>query len=154
MTTVKGYILSITAAAMVCAIVSRLTGKNGTGAIIKVLSGLFLTLTVLKPLVQLEINRLSVITESFSEQAEQAVAYGEFASKKMLDAIIAEELRAYILDKAKSFGSEPEVEIELTDGIPSRIRLSGNISPYSKSQLSQWLCKELGIPLEAQIWTG
>lgn len=154
MTAVKGYILSVTAAAMVCAIVSRLAGKNGTGTIIKVLSGLFLTLTVLKPLVQLEINRVSFIAETFHEQAEEAAAYGELASKKMLDGIITEELQAYILDKAKEFGVEPEVELELTDGIPSGIRLSGNVSPYSRSQLSQWLREELGIPLEAQFWTG
>ena len=153
-TAVKGYILSVTAAAMVSAIIVRLVGKNGTGTIIKALAGLFLTLTVLKPLVDVEIDRLTLITDSFREQAEEAVSYGELASRKMLDGIITEQLQTYILDKAKEFGAEPDVELALTDGIPSGIRLSGRFSPYSKLQLSKWLNEELGIPLEAQIWTG
>ena len=55
MDSIRQYLLSITAAAVICAIINALSGKKGTtSAVVKLLSGLFLTLSVISPLLNLE----------------------------------------------------------------------------------------------------
>ena len=150
------YLLRITAAAILCAMIRSLLGKEGTVAAMgKLLCGLFLAITVLTPWAGLGTVTFSALTGDVSMDAEEAVAVGENAARDALRASIKEGAEAYILDIAASLGAELTVEVTLTldtPPAPGGARLEGKVSPYARTQLAELMTKELGIPKEAQQW--
>ncbi len=153
----RAYLLSVTAAALVCGIVQRLLISKGTAAnISKMVCGIFLALVAVDPLAKLQLGSIGDLTGSFELQASQAVADGQSETKKALQEIIKSRTEAYILDKASLYGSVLSVSVELSDDsipIPISARLSGAVSPYAKNQLQAILEKDLGIAKENQLWT-
>lgn len=158
MESVQNYLISVVAASVVCGIVNSIMGKKGTAAsVIKLVTGIFLSLTVISPLVQIRLTDLEYVTDSLALDASMAAAYGEDLSIQAMTSIIKSEAEAYILDKAASLGVELEVEVTLQDTdpyAPESVCLKGSASPYVKSQLTQYIAKQMGIPEEAQLWTG
>ena len=147
------YIFTVCGAALVCAVVRHLA-KDAKQ--IKLLTGLFLALTIVSPLAELRLNDLSQILPDASYEVEQAVGQGQLCYEKELARCISERVEAYILDKGAQLGVSLSVEVELSEDpmpVPVRVRLKGNVSPYVKSRLQQILAKELGIGKEEQIWT-
>ena len=74
-----------------------------------------------------------------------------------INAIIIEQLQAYILDKAADLGAELEVEILMPDdgsGQPQGVVLRGAVSPYAKTRLQQIIAEDLDIAKEKQQWIG
>ncbi|MBQ7415780.1 MAG: hypothetical protein IJW14_01925 [Oscillospiraceae bacterium] len=153
---IKGYLLSIFAAAIICAIVTRLMGDKGThGTMAKLIAGLFLTFTVIRPVADVKID-LSGLTPDFSIAADQAAAAGESMTREAMAKVIKSKTEAYILDKAVALNAELKVEVTLSKDdipIPSAVRLSGKISPYAKAQLQAIITQDLGIEKERQLWT-
>ena len=75
--------------------------------------------------------------------------------EEMLRQIITDETRAYIMDKARSYGAEIQVEITLSRAnppVPEGCTIWGQISPYVKQQLKKILITDLGIPEENHLW--
>ena len=156
MESVGGYLVSICACAIFCGILTRLLGSKGMlGTTMKVLCGIFMLLTVISPLVHIRLNKLSDISLEFKDDANRVVEQGSQSAKEMMSAIITEQTTAYILDKAQSLNAQLQVDLLLTQEdfpVPCSVKLSGNISPYAKSVLSNWIASNLGIPLEEQTW--
>lgn len=154
----RQYIISITAAAILCGILTGFFGKKGTiSAVVKLLSGLFLALTVIRPWIQLEINDLSDFLDSISVSSSDAVQAGKTSAEDALRERIKAKTEAYILDKATAWDAELTVEITLSEAdppVPCAVCLSGRVSPYAKVQLSKMLEEDLGIAKEDQTWTG
>ena len=149
-----GYILSVTCAAVLAAILRIMAGEGAMGKLTKLLSGLFLAVTVLSPLVKLEIPDPARWLEDYMEEGEAAARAGEAMAKDYSDAVISAELEAYILDKAAERGCAIGAEVSLGDGgLPELVILSGEISPADKAELSRMLARELGIGEEAVIWS-
>ena len=122
----------------------------------KMLTGLFLALTILRPLGDLRMNDLWQILPDVSADAEQVVAEGQANYRKELSRCIKERVQTYILDKGAQLGLSLSVEVELSDDPipkPLRVRLRGDVSPYAKGRLQQILQEDLGIRKENQIWT-
>lgn len=153
----RSYLLGIFAAAVLCGIVTRFLGEKGTqGAIVKMIAGVFLTFTVIRPVVNIRLEDFCDFTDDFSYDASLAAGAGEALTKEALSAGIKSRCETYILDKAAALNARLTVEITLTDQnipIPCKVRLKGNISPYAKSQLQTIIADELGIDKEHQIWT-
>ncbi len=153
---IRQYILSVTAAAMVCGIIVGMTQKNSAHPILKLVCGLFLAFTVIKPITEIDLMELVEVSLPYSQDAVQAASWGEKLSRDATVAIIKEKAEAYILDKAAARNVTLEVEITV-DGdppVPTAVRLSGEVSPYAKQELVQILSEDLGIPKENQQWTG
>lgn len=147
------YILSVTAAAVLTAIVHVLAGSGTMGALVKLLGGLFMALTVLSPLVRLELPDLGDWLAVYAADGEDAAAAGEAMAKEASNAIIKEELEAYIMDKAALYGASLEVEVSLDEGgIPVSVTLTGAVSPYARTRLTQTIREDLGVGEEAQQW--
>lgn len=147
------YILSVTAAAVLVSILRIMAGEGVMGKLTKLLTGLFLAVTVLSPLVQLEIPDPSGWLEDYLADGDEAARAGEVLAKEYSHAIISEEIEAYILDKAASIGASLAVEVRLDDGgLPETVTLTGSISPGCRAQLSRMVLEELGVGEEAQIW--
>ena len=149
-----GYILSVTCAAVLAAILRTIAGEGAMGKLTKLLSGLFLAVTVLSPLVKLEIPDPVPWLEDYMAEGEAAAQAGEVMAKDYSDAIISSELEAYILDKAAALGYELSAEVRVDDGgLPETVVLSGEITTVDRAALSRMLARELGIGEEAVIWS-
>ncbi len=156
MNSIGQYIFSVTAAALVCSIARKLIGKNGTAAQVgKMMTGVFMALAILGPMVKLEWGNLTDWTEDHTREASKAVAAGQEQSNTALSEIIKERTAAYILEKAESLGLEIEVFVTVSKDeipLPSAVRIRGKTSPYAKTRLQDILETDLGIPKEKQTW--
>ena len=157
MNSVGAYILRLTAAAVICGLISGIVGTKGAlASVVKLITGLFLCFVVISPFLKVNVGNLTGYLEDLQLSGDEIVMEGESAVKKELETIIKSKTEAYILDKAASYGAELAVEVSVDSSqmpVPNAVRVSGQISPYGKKQLQQIIAKDLGITLEAQIWT-
>lgn len=152
MEAIKDYLLSVTAAALICGIVSSLAGKNSASKLFKLLSGLFLAVTVIKPVVDMKVNDIFEFTDSLAVDSDFAVLQGEKMAEEEMKRIIKDKCEAYILDKAKALGAEITVVVTLDELVPAQVAIEGDISPFIRSHLATTIAKEMNIPPEEQIW--
>lgn len=152
----RAYVISVTAAAMICGIVAGLVKKNGAGELIRMVCGLVLAFTVLRPIAGLKLDQLPFDLPSLPS-GEDAASQGEKITREAMEDIIKSQTEAYILDKAAALGVNLTAEVLLgedTIPVPVGVILSGACSPYAKSELTDAIEKDLGIPKENQLWTG
>lgn len=154
---IRQYLLSIIAAAIICAVVIRIAGqKNMVCAMIKLFAGLFMSLTVISPLLKLQIGNFSDYLSTLELDADCYISEAEESAAFERSGIITNAIESYILDKATSLGVTIQVEVELSDTdkqTPNKVVLVGDISPYNKLKLQQIIKDDLGIPEENQFWT-
>ena len=158
MDSVRSYLLSVTTAAIICGIIMGIFGKKGTiGVVVKLLCGMFLAVTVISPVLELNLNELDLYLSDLQTVSDSAVQTGVHSARESLCLGIKEQTEAYILDKALGWNTDLEVEIVLSDEalpIPIEVRLYGDVSPYTRNFLTRMIESDLGIPREAQIWIG
>ena len=152
------YIVSVTAAAIVVAILQSLFDKKGaTSTLLRLIGGLFLCFTVISPVVTIGFDTLLDMPQDYAQQGSVAAFEGEQIARDQLRGIITERLRTYILDKATTYSLQIDAEVELSPDeipVPVAVRLRGEASPYAKQSMQQWLEQELGIRKENQTWIG
>lgn len=156
MDTIREYLLSlITAAVIVSVVMALVNKKQANGAMIKLLCGLFLTFTLLSPLVKVQFLELQDFYTGIFANGNVIVAEGKKMAQQSTGEIIKEDLEAYILDKASKLQLDVEVCLVLSDAlypVPETVTITGEISPYSKKVMREFLLEEIGIPEEKQIW--
>lgn len=157
MDSIKNYLISVIAAAIISGIATSIVGKKGTvGSVTKLITGLFLIITVISPWKKLPTDALSKLFPDDTAQASDVVAHGEITAKNEMAAIIKSQLEAYILDKASLMDLDIEVQITMSGTqppTPESVAIKGVVAPYGKQRLEQILCNDLGIAKENQFWT-
>lgn len=150
------FILSIIAASFIVAILSSLVDKKGSsGVLLRLIGSLFLTFTLVSPLVDLDFTGILDYLEEFTESGELAAVNGELMAREEYRTIIKQKLEAYILDKANELGLSISAEVSLNENAqPEEVILRGAASPSGKAQLQQFLQDDLGISKENQLWIG
>lgn len=152
------YILSVASAAFLAGILGSLTDKkSGAGSVLRLLSGLFLTFTVISPIVKMDFSGITDYMESYAREGENTAAWGDAAAEDERRTIIKSRVEAYILDKAEALGTAVTVEVTLSDDIvpvPEEALLRGAVSPYVRTRLEQMMEADLGIAKENQLWIG
>ncbi|MBQ8768069.1 MAG: hypothetical protein IJZ15_00225 [Oscillospiraceae bacterium] len=153
---IKEYLFGVIAAAILCAIVSQLVGKDGLlSAAVKLITGIFMLLTLVSPVLNLKISAPGEIFSDISLQADQITSSASDSTRETISGIIKEKTEAYILDKANLHGAALTVDVSLSESEipePVSVQISGNVSPYTRKILSETIEKDLGIATEAQIW--
>lgn len=156
MESMKQYFISITTCAILCAIVTGISGKdNVSSKIVKMLCGLFLTFTLIRPVTEIRFDEFTYYSHTFSENTQAVIAAGEDYRINQLSAIIKEETEAYILDKAQALNCTLDVEVivEKSDQpVPTEVYITGNLSHSAKETLRQVIEEDLHIAKENQIW--
>jgi len=149
------YIVSVTAAAIVCAIVGGMMPKGTAKEILRLVGGLFLVFAVIRPAADLRLPDLSAMGEGYREDAALAAAEGENQALETVRLRIKQDLAAYILDKAGELGLELTVEVILEDSgyLPEAVRVSGDAAPEAKQEMLRYLTRELGIQEDQIQWT-
>ena len=144
------YILTVVAAAMLVGILQSLAGQGTMGTLTKLLGGGFLALTMLSPVLKLEIPDPAEWFSDAVMDGESMAAEGTAMAADAKEDIIRSQVEAYILDKA---GVDLAVSVELdAAGVPCGVTLTGDISPPAKAKLSRVLAEELGLGEEVQQW--
>lgn len=156
MESVTRYILTVCSAAIACGVVKSLTLKKGPASeLIHMICGVFLAVTAVRPLIDIQITDLAAVTDSCQWDAEQIAEEARQDAQSSMNEIIITRARAYIMDKAATLNAAIDVQILLsedTPAIPCGAIISGTVSPYAKTRLSEILESELGIVREAQQW--
>lgn len=153
---VKTYLLTVTAGALVCALVQEVAGGKGTaGKVLSLCCGVFLLLCAFSPLLHLEIPEAMDIWGDYKAQASGIVERTSLAVREQTFVVITQRTEAYILDKAQSMGADVRVQVELgEDSVPCGVRLQGSVTPYIRAKLTSVIESDLGIPAREQRWSG
>lgn len=150
------YVLTLTAASVLCGIARQLVGEKGTvGSLLKMLTGIFILFTAISPLISVRLGSVDDFLTNFKVESQQSAAQGRDDAKNVLRDIIIEKTSTYILDKAREYGADLSVEVMVEDSdvpTPCAVTVRGLIAPFAKQQMQAMIRDDLGIPLEEQIW--
>lgn len=153
---IVGYILSITAAAVICALVIKISDSNHTsGKIIKVVCGVFMSVTLLSPLKDLNFNSYTEYFEFYQTAAFEQAADGQELANEATRELIKEKTEAYILLEGDKLDINIDVEVNLSESnppVPCSVVIQGEASPYHKQLLITYIQNELGIIQENLQW--
>lgn len=151
----REYLLSVTAAAIICAVIPRLIPKSKPRELVKLLGGLLLTLTILRPIAQVDLSIVSEFEIPFAADASYYRSMGEKEAETALAECITEKTEAYILAEAERLQAQIHVTVMLDEeNLPCEVILDGNASPSARERLEAFLESNLAITKEHQIWTG
>lgn len=153
---IREYLLSITSAAIICAVAKHIIGEKGRSSkIIYVVTGLFMAITLISPILNFRMENIERYFEDFYLDANDITAAGSQMANDALEDIIKQQTEAYILDEAVRLGAEMEVEVKLSDSSPPqpyRVVIESSVSPYQKQSMMRFIIQNIGIPQEQQIW--
>ena len=151
----KQYILSLIGSALICGIVKCFFGhKTKTKGIINLGCGLFLAITALSPVLDIDIPEISSYIVPISNMATEISQDAAEVSMWEMELIIKDEVSAYILEKASTLNMNIDVEVNLDDNrpIPCGVVIKGAVSPYDKAVLTDHILRTLDIPEENLQW--
>lgn len=153
---IRQYLLSITVAALLCSIAVVFFQENTAfSAVIKLLTGLVLTIVILSPWMEIRLSDYEYFFEDITAAAMSVTNSGVQSANESLAVLIKEETEAYILDKAVSLELDVQIQVDLDDSSPPRpetVTIFGNASPLSRQTLSDQLVQNLDIAKENIIW--
>lgn len=156
MDNIRSYVIGIVCAAVVCAITTNIcSSKGANAAIIRLLAGIFMAVTVVAPLSKLKINQIVSSLDNITVFAQQSAQYGSSEAEREISKVIQQQTQAYVVEKAASYGAELSAEVTVSDcapHLPQEIRITGTIAPYAREQLRRIIRDDLGIPEEHQFW--
>lgn len=152
----RTYLISVTAAAILSALIRSLApaGSSGRGA--RMGAGLLVILAVLLPLG--EIDPLGAAQDLLKQQYYEPLRtdFVEQTNRELMGELISGEAEAYILDKAAALGFSPEVTVitKVFDRYPEpwQTEISGHPTLTQQTMLTRMIVTDLGIPEERQVW--
>ena len=95
-------------------ILQEILKENSAGKLIKFLCGIFLTITIVQFVSNLNLN-IQYMPEEYAEEAYLPVSLGKDMSENAVKDIITEQLQTYIMDKANSLGAAVKVTVTVSD---------------------------------------
>lgn len=153
---IRSYLLSVMAAAMICALITMLVGeKTNPGKIIKMLCGILLVTVIVKPVIEIKVSDWSQLSLQIQEQCDWAVLEGEKQAKEAFIENTTKAIEERIKTEAEKIGCAISASVSWGEEMQMKdIILEGSISPYAKNRLSKWIQENLAIPEESQFWIG
>lgn len=153
----KSYIIAVIAVCICCGIVRKFVGENKSSAIvINTLCGTILAITVISPFLNINTGNIDSFFEQINIESAAYTQNGLEHTKKQLQEIISDKIRAYVLEKTSSYNcSINSVQVYLTDDdtpMPYGLQIEGVYAPYVRNHLADVFEKNLGISKENQQW--
>ena len=157
MEAIRGYLLCVTATAMVCGICRSLCCSGAVGRSLRFCCGLAILLVALCPLTKIDTSALlrqfRNLEQSSVDITQQAQAY----NRSQMEMLISEKTAAYILDKAPP-GQEITVSVTTAPVgefacVPDRIYIGGLKEERHRQMITQLITRDLGLTEEQIQWT-
>ena len=154
MESLRGYIQTITVAAILCAVVTTIIpGKAAGQKVMRMICGFFLLAVLCKPMEGFQFSEGENVLDIYRQEALNIEAQAQNEVDMELSDVIRAQTETYIEDKAGTLGAEIDAVVILDDEmIPCQVELDGEVSPYVKSRLTEQIKSDLGIPAERQVW--
>ena len=154
---IRSWILTVTVSAMIIALAEGLMPQGTVKRVGKLTGGLVLMLGILQPLVQMDYDELFSVANGLGEVVVESQEEQEMQNSEAMKTIIEEELSAYALDKAQTFGLSCTVSITCRLGennvpYPDRAVIGGLSGETQKQTMMRLLREELGIPDAQQTY--
>ncbi len=153
MAAVREWLTAVVTVTMLLSVVQVLVPEGHLRRIASFLGGLILLVTLLRPLLGTDLDRLDLRLETYEREIAERQEVLAAAGKEELASIIELRTAAYISDKADALGLAVTVQVQTETGpegvpVPHRAELTG---PRSE-ELASYMEGELGIPRERQVW--
>lgn len=150
---VRTWLVSLVAVSLLLSVVQTLVPEGRLRRTAAFTGGLVLMLTLLRPLLGADLDRLDLHLEDYEAEIAMRQAELQESGRDQLEAIIETRTAAYISDKAEALGISVAVRVETAPGkdglpVPCRVEVTGERS----EALASYLEEELGIPRERQVW--
>lgn len=155
MSGIGAYIFKVCCSAIIAAVLSSWDTGGPAGKMYRIVIGSFMAFIIVSPMRQYRADYLSQLPQQYYRQGQAIAADAQLDREAALQAIITENLRAYILNEASRLRTEVRVEALSLDAdtyAPSSVSLSGAVSLYDRMMLTDFLETSLGIGREHQIW--
>lgn len=147
---VRGWLLSVLTAGVVCAMAQTLLQPGPVRVVGKLTCGLVLACVLLTPFSGLDVAAGETWLEDYFASLSLREEELQQSADESIRAIIEEQFAAYILDKAARAGLDCTVRIscraENGTWLPDGAEVSGPDGPRT----ARWLEEDLGIPPERQ----
>lgn len=154
----KGYLVSLTAAAILAALIRKLAPKGLAGQGARLGAGLLVLTAMIAPLGTLDLTAGAMEAARRSYTGVMEADDLELETNRRMEALITQAAEAYILDKAQAMDLtlEAEVTLRLRDHypVPWFVRLRGQPTETQRAELETMLTQDLDIPPERQEWCG
>lgn len=154
---VRGWLLALISAAVLCAVADCLMPAGPVKRIGKLVCGLVLLCAVLQPVVSLDLAGSRAWLESWCEGLELRKAELEELANEERKIVIEQEYAAYIVDKAADMGLTCTAGVRCRTGeaglpIPDEAWVSGRLTDVEQSRMTQLIWEDLGVPAERQAY--
>lgn len=152
----KGYLVGLTAAAILAVLIRKLAPKGTTGRGARLGAGLLVLVCMLGPLGKLNVaaGARQVARWSYTPVMEADEVARE--SNRLMESLISQAAETYILDKAQAMeltcSAEVAVRLKNQYPIPWSVTIRGHGTQSQKKALTDAIASELGIPEERQEW--
>ena len=154
----KGYLFSLTAAALLSALVLALVPEGSVRRTVQLGCGLLLALTALSPLLKLDYDAIAKQIAEIRLDTETVRTGVEVQNRELQARIISEQAAAYIWDKAQELGLSVSVDVAIEeDGAypyPAAVQISGQFTEMQRQNLARYIEENLAIGKEQQTWTN
>ena len=152
MTSWKAYLLSVLISSLICSILSQMVSDTKWKSLMQLLCGVVIAISILAPLTDFNLENLPKLPADCRIEADVYISEGIKVASSEQEKIIKAYCESYILDKAKSLGSEVSVQIRLDKTmVPAFAELRCDDKTLQKP-LQEILTMDLGIPKENQKW--
>ena len=152
----RTWVLGVTAASLVIAVAEALMPDGTVKKVGKLTGGLILVLVLLQPLARLDYQDLYDRVGSLSVGALTQETLREQVSLPLEEGIEA-ELAAYIAEKGDALGCPCTARVDCTPDetgvpIPTRVTVTGTLTPDQKEALGAVITQDLGVGPEDQAY--
>ena len=158
MDAIRKYLISLCAAALLCALVRALVPGGRMKKLCSLLCGIFLMTAALSGISDWQLSDFAQELSKMQVAAEQARTGVEIRNREALCAIIKSKTEAYIWDKAQELGLSVSVDVSIEeDGAypyPAAVQISGQFTEMQRQNLARYIEENLAIGKERQIWTN
>lgn len=152
---IRDYLLSVVAVCMITVVADVLIRKSTLKRIVRLLGGILVLLVAIRPLVSLDMARISAYLEEYSAAYQFDTGRIKATQNEMIRRQVQRTAEAYIENEAKDLGGLLQAEVTLSDGeypVPVAVTLIGTMTPEQVQAISACIETALNIPASRQEW--
>lgn len=155
MEAIRNYLLSVVAVCMITVVADVMIRKSALKKIVRLIGGILVLLVAIRPLVSLDMGKVSSYLEDFSASYQFDTARIKGTQNEMIRQQVRRTAETYIENEAKELGGLLQAEVTLSDGeypVPVSVILIGTLTPEQVQAVSAYIETALNIPASRQEW--
>lgn len=150
-----GYILRLCCCCVIAGVVITLGGNGPGSKLRKMICGLFIAFAAMSPLREMELDGWGELPDTFYQDGSDISAAAREEVNQAIRQGIIDRTQAYILDEADSLNAQLQVTrigLDPDTLVPVAVTLRGDVPPYQRALLSDYINETLGIGKEEVVW--